>query len=81
MPTQIRGDNSPCATATIFIVSVRGSTRPDSQRQGPQAQGAVRRNNESISPSLTFYGFAQRAEHRIRLDISRTPPSPVHSNM
>ena len=81
MPMQTRGDNPPCATAAICIGSSRGLTRPDSQRQGPQAQGAVRRNNESISPSLTFYGFAQRTEHRTRLDVSRTPPSPVHSNM
>ena len=54
MSTQTRGNNSPCATAAISIGSGRGLTRPASQSQGPQAQGALRRNNESISPSLTF---------------------------
>ena len=41
----------------------------------------LRRNNESISPSPTFYGFAQRADHRALPSISRTHPSPLHSNL
>ena len=54
MSTQTRGNNSPCATAAISIGSGRGLTRPDSQRQGPQAQGAVAQEQRKHLPVADF---------------------------